>query len=94
MRLRFSPRARSDIEQIFQYLDERSPSGARNVLQHIYIALRFIAEQPDASERTDNPNVRVKIVTRYRYKIFYTVGQGTVDVLHIRHAARRYWRSS
>ncbi|MDZ4225884.1 MAG: hypothetical protein U1C66_00135 [Patescibacteria group bacterium] len=74
--------------------DERSPSGARNVLRHVYIALYFIAEQPEVSQRTDNPDVRVKMVSRYRYKIFYRISDGCVDILHIRHTSRRPWRTS
>lgn len=32
MRVRYTPRARGDIDRIYGYLDKRSASGARNVL--------------------------------------------------------------
>ena len=70
MRVRFTPLARADIDQIYEYLDERSPSGARNVLLAICAGVQFIAERPKGSEQTDDPEVRVKVVQRYRYKIF------------------------
>ena len=35
--------------------------------------------------------VRVKLVARYRYRIFYAVIDETVEVLHIRHTSRRPW---
>jgi plasmid stabilization system protein ParE len=35
MRLRYTPRALSDLTSIFQYIDERSPIGARNVKRAI-----------------------------------------------------------
>jgi hypothetical protein len=36
MKVRYSPQARDDLQDIFHYLDERSPSGAENVMRAIY----------------------------------------------------------
>ena len=92
MTVRYTPQARADIAQVYRYLHERSPSGAANVLRAIYAGAQFIAEHPQASQRTDNPMVRVKIVRRYRYKIFYRiVDDRTVEILHVRHTSRRPW---
>ena len=46
MRLRFTPQAQKDIEKIYAYLNQRSPSGAYNVSVAIYAAARFVAEHP------------------------------------------------
>jgi toxin ParE1/3/4 len=92
VRVRYTPRAHGDIDRIYGYLDKRSASGALNVLLAIYAGVQFIAERPKGSERTDDPNVRVKVVRRYRYKIFYSIGDETVEILHVRHAARRPWK--
>ena len=35
MRVRYTPEAFADRERIFEYLRERSPSGARNVMASI-----------------------------------------------------------
>jgi toxin ParE1/3/4 len=95
VRVRYTPQARADIEQIYHYLDERSPSGAINVLRAIYAGAQFIAEHPQASQRTDNPMVRVKVVRRYRYKIFYRIiGDDVVEILHVRHTSRRSWEGA
>ena len=92
MILRFTPQARADIEQIYRYISERSPRGAVNVLRAIYAGAQFIAEYPQVSQRTDNPMVRIKIVRRYRYKIFYRIiDDRTVEILHVRHTSRRLW---
>jgi toxin ParE1/3/4 len=92
VRVRYTPQARADINQIYRYLHERNPSGAVNVLRAIYAGAQFISEHPQASQRTDNPMVRVKIVRRYRYKIFYrTVDHRTIEILHVRHTSRRSW---
>jgi toxin ParE1/3/4 len=63
-----------------------------NVLRAIYAGAQFIAEHPQASQRTDKPIVRVKIVRRYRYKIFYrNIDNQIVEILHVRHMSRRAW---
>jgi plasmid stabilization system protein ParE len=59
MRVRYTPRARGDIESIWHYLSERSPSGAVNVVKAIYAGVQFIADYPEASQRADDPAIRV-----------------------------------
>ena len=68
-----------------------SPSGARNVIDAINAAIKAIAEHPFAAQETSFPHIRVKIVRRYQYKIFYSVGADRIDILHVRHGARRPW---
>ena len=71
--------------------EERSPSGARNVLRAIYASIQLIAEQPLSYQRTDDPSIRVHVVHRYRYKIFYSVTGDMVEIIHVRHTSRRPW---
>jgi toxin ParE1/3/4 len=91
MKVRFTPRARGDIDQIYRYADQQSSVGARNLLRTIYVAVRFIAEYPEASLQTDNPRIRVRIVRRYRYKLYYSIDGETIEILHVRHTSRRPW---
>jgi toxin ParE1/3/4 len=67
-------RALADLEDIFRYLDERSPAGARKVIEAIHGAIMSAAEHPLSGWETSDPAIRVKIVGRFHYKIFYTVG--------------------
>jgi toxin ParE1/3/4 len=92
MSVRITPRARADIEEIRHYLLNRSPGGMRNVLRSIYSAINFVGENPRAAEETDEPDVRVKVVVEYPYKIFYNVIAGTIEILHVRHSAREPWK--
>jgi toxin ParE1/3/4 len=92
MKIRYTPAAFSDREQIFEYLRERSPRGARNVAASIRGAIEQLKEHPHSGYRTDNPDVRVIFVTRYPYKIFYRV-RDAVEILHIRHTSRRAWKN-
>lgn len=91
MKVNYRPRALADLDAIVLYLEPKSPTGARNVLRAIRAAVDEIASFPDAAMRTSRPDIRVKILGRYRYKIFYRVSDEGVDVIHVRHAARRPW---
>ncbi len=89
MRVRYTPDAFADRERIFEYLRERSPSGARNVMASIHNAVMSLREQPYSGYKTDDPDIRVKFVIRYPYKIFYRVRGDLVEIAHIRHTSRR-----
>jgi plasmid stabilization system protein ParE len=89
MKIRYSPQAREDLRDIVSYLDERSPVGAENVMRAIYAGIQFLAENPMASQETSLAEIRVKIVRRYNFKIFYRIDGNAVELIHIRHAARQ-----
>jgi plasmid stabilization system protein ParE len=89
MKVGYTPEAFADRERIFEYLRQRSPSGARNVLASIRDAVKLLSEQPYSGYETDDPDVRVKFVIRYPYKIFYQMRGDVVEIVHIRHTSRR-----
>jgi toxin ParE1/3/4 len=91
MRVRYTPEAFADREQIYAYLRKRSPSGARNVMATISAAVRQLRDYPYSGHQTDDPEVRVKFVVRYPYHIFYRVRGDVVEIAHIRHTSRRPW---
>lgn len=92
MRVRYRPQALADIDDISRYLSERSPTGAFHVLTAIADAIDEIGANPDAWQATSDPHIRAKTVGRYRYKIFYAViGDEFVEIIHVRHTARRPW---
>jgi plasmid stabilization system protein ParE len=61
------------------------------VVDAIFAAIRDVAQNPLAARRTSDPSVRVKVVSRYGYKIFYSVEADAIEILHVRHGARRPW---
>jgi toxin ParE1/3/4 len=91
MIVRYRQQALIDLDQISAYLSERSPIGAINVLAAINAAIRDIAQNPFSARQTSDPTVRIKIVRRYLYKIFYSVSDDAIEILHVRHGARRPW---
>ncbi len=91
MRVRYTLEAFADRERIFEYLRQRSASGARNVMGSIRDTVRMLGEQPHSGYTTNDADVRVKFLVRYPYKIFYRVRDDTVEIAHIRHTSRRPW---
>jgi plasmid stabilization system protein ParE len=91
MRVRSSPEAFADRERFFEYFHARSPGGARNVLASIRAAVVQLADHPYSGYLTDDPDVRVKFVIRYPYKVFYRIRKDVVEIVHIRHTSRRPW---
>ena len=73
MKVRYTPRAFADREEIFDYLNSRSPSGARNVMAGIRQTIQQIGEHPAIGYETDDAGVRSMFVTRYPYRVFYRV---------------------
>jgi plasmid stabilization system protein ParE len=91
MRVRYTRRARNDLVAILDYLDERSPQGARNVKHAIRQTVDFIGQFPESGRRSNLEETRVFQVGRYPYMIYWRIEAGEVRILHIRHAARRPW---
>jgi toxin ParE1/3/4 len=92
MKVQYRAQALADIDAIHRYLEERNPAGARNVLRAIYASIQLIATRPLSYQRTDDPAIRVHIVRRYRYRIFYNVTGDTVEIIHVRHTSRSTWK--
>ena len=91
MTVRYRKQALGDIRDIRRYLYERSPSGAVNVFRAINAAINLIEKHPLAAPSSSRPTVRVKIVARYPYKIFYSIIGDGIVIEHIRHTSRAPW---
>jgi toxin ParE1/3/4 len=92
VRIRYTPQALADLDEIFTYLDQQSPAGARTVKERIVSAIRRLADYPLMAPETDEPDIRELAVIRYPYKVYYQIERDEVWIVHIRHAARRPWR--
>jgi plasmid stabilization system protein ParE len=91
MRVRYAPRARDDLVTILDYLDRRSPQGARNVKRSIQKALELIGDYPEGGRLAGHEGVRVLPAGRYPYLIYWSIEGGDAWIIHIRDARRRPW---
>ena len=90
MKLRFTPRAISDLEGIADSLVPKSPQGAARVRAAILKCLQNVVAFPRIGRKQTVENVRKIGVRKYPYLIFYAIDvkAGEIAVLAIRHAAR------
>ncbi len=92
MRVRHTRRSYADVLAIFNYLDERSPQGARNVKRALKKAIELIGEYPHVGRRSGEQDTRVLQVGRYPYLVYWSVERDEILIVHIRHAARAPWK--
>ncbi len=96
MNVIYSPRAVRDLEAIAAYYRTVADAKlAAAIDESIEYVVARVAEHPRSAPRVaERRSVRSALVLRYPYKIFYRVRSDAVEILHIRHTARRPWRGS
>jgi toxin ParE1/3/4 len=85
----YAPRAQRDLEAIAEYLVQRSPSGAKNVLAAIKSSAEILEAFPEIGRVVDDAGRRRVPVSRFPYVIYYRIEGNEVFILHIRHTSRR-----
>ena len=88
MKLRYSPRARGDIDHIHEYISEHNRSAAREVVRQIKSTIELVARYPGLGRETDIGGVRVFPVPRYPYLIHYRLHENEVVIVHVRDGRR------
>jgi plasmid stabilization system protein ParE len=91
MRVRFTPEARGNLNDILRYIDERNPNGARNVKLALRQTVRVIAQFPLSGRQAGIEDVRVLKTGGYPYLIYWIVEPDEARIVHIRHAHRKPW---
>ena len=89
MNIVYAPRALRDLQSIAEYLNQRSPSGAFNVLAAVKSSIEALAAFPGMGRVVDDAGHRRFPVLRFPYAVFYRISGDELLIVHIRHAARR-----
>jgi len=89
MKVRLTRPAFEDLQRIHTYISNDSPAAASRVVTGLIDRALDLAHAPYQGREVDEPNVRVIVVPRYRYFIFYTIQGDEIHVTHIRHTSRR-----
>jgi toxin ParE1/3/4 len=89
MSLRFTPRARDDISDIYDFIAQHNPRAARAVVRRIRATCRLLAQYPGIGRETALAGVRMQMVYKYPYLVYYALmSDGTG-----RARARAQWRA-
>ncbi len=88
MRLRYAPRASSDIAEIHTHIAQFNPRAATAVVRRIRTTCSHLARYPGIGRPTDIQDIRVLPVGRYPYLVYHTALVGNLIIVHVRHGAR------
>ncbi len=89
MRIRWTPAAAEDLENIKCYLTEHYPHLARSTVLELYETIRSLKTLPNRGRLGHKEGTRELIFTRLPFMAVYRVKHDTVEILHIRHSAQR-----
>lgn len=89
MKLRYTLRAATELDEILSFIDERSPQGARSVKSRIQAMTALLLQHPQAGHPTSKSGIRRMVVYPYPYLIFYRATETEIIIHGVRHSARR-----
>ena len=89
MKVRYTTRAASDRDKIFDFLVSRSEQAARKVVGLITQRIDELGDNPEKGAKTTKPSLYTLWVAPYPYRIFYRIEAGEVVIIQIRHTSRR-----
>lgn len=88
MRLRFSPCAEADLEEIGDYIARDNPERAVTFIEEIEAHCNRIAENPTAFPKREDIAPGLLMAVHRRYLIFYRIVEKTVRIERVIHGAR------
>ena len=85
MKVRYIPRARKDLADIYERIAQNNSERAQRIEDTIRVAGEMLAERPELGVATDEPNVRRWPMPEFRYTIFYRVAHDDdrIDILRV-----------
>lgn len=89
MKIRYSETAFSEREALFDYLEQFSKTGARHVENAVRATEKNLGAFPLSGHITDHEDFRVAKIRSYPYQIYYVIGKKYIEIVHIRHSARK-----
>jgi toxin ParE1/3/4 len=88
VRVRYSPGALRDLENIYDYIAERNPQAASRVLARIRAAINLLSEFPRIGHAGRAPDTREWVVKGLPYIIVHELHDDVLAVLAIFHGAQ------
>jgi toxin ParE1/3/4 len=88
MRLRWTPAAAADLEEISKYLEDRHPQYWRPTILKLYEGIRSLKQFPSRGRPGREEGTREIVFSPLPYIAVYRVSEQTIEVLRIYHGAR------
>jgi toxin ParE1/3/4 len=91
MRIIWSPQAIDDLAALRAYIAEDDPEAARRIALHIIDTVEtHLTERPQMGRRGRVPGTRELVIAKTPFIVPYRVETGTLQILRVYHAARRW----
>ena len=96
MQIVYTDEALSDLDDVFRYIAEQYPGVLARFQVRLRTAAARISAWPSSAPRVhDYSDLRTVNLAPYPYRLFYRVKGDRIEILHVRHAARRLpWEES
>jgi plasmid stabilization system protein ParE len=89
VKLRYTLRGATELNQILDYIETQSPQGARHVQARIKAIIDLLLQYPRAGGLTSKAGLRRMVVSPYPFLIFYPATEDEIVIHGVRHTARR-----
>ena len=88
MRLRWTPEAADDLENVLAYIAARNPAAAASVAERIDAAIAIIKQWPYAARHDEETGAREAVVRGLPLLIVYTVSETLIEVIAVFRTSR------
>jgi toxin ParE1/3/4 len=88
MKLKFTPVARDDLEQIWDYIAENNPQAATKMAQMLMQKCQLLAENPLLGRQRNEIAPNLRSFPTKSYTIFYRISVENLEIIRILNAAR------
>lgn len=88
--VRYAPAALAEIDGIYDYIARDNPSAAAKVLSEIRDAILLLSAFPEKARKMRRRGMFALPLSRYPYIVFFRVSRDEIEILHVRHGARRH----
>lgn len=89
MKLKIRARVYADLDSIFAYVSQSSPSNAEKVVNRIEAEFLTIAERPQMYQIRPAYGEGIRFAVVYRYLILFRANEEMVEVVRVMHGSRQ-----
>lgn len=88
MKIVWTRDAADDLEDVLNYISERSPKGAQAVAEQIAVTLDSISRFPKSGRLDEVTGCRERLAGRFSLLLVYAIGDEHIEIIALFHTSR------